>query len=700
MRSLNFRILFVTVGTALLATIVCSAICLYNSKLVADEDARQKLVSTCERDAKDVDSILSRVEVAVDMLADVTKEQIQDVQKFKESEEYVNECTEALKNIAREGAVNTEGAMTYYIRYNPQYTNGTSGLFSSRDSADAEFKELTPTDFSIYEEDDAEHVGWYYIPVKNGKATWMDPYYNSNIDVYMISYVVPIMVDGEALGVVGMDIDFSQVQEIVNRAKSFDSGYAFLVNSENTIVSHKEIEQGTALDTVSTGLAAFVAGEEKEETVSYEYNGQKKEAGAVSIRNGMKFIEVVPYTEVQSNSTRLFYIMLITVGCVAAYAIFVSLIFSRRVIRPIKSLTTIIVNTAALNFIKSEDGDRLMRLKDETGEMARAVQKMRGRLREMVVMIEKAGIQLEGSVEDLNGNMLEVHEICNSNSATTEQLAAAMQQAASATETINQTIGRIRENAQDIESLSGKGAEQSAEVKQRADSMKHTTETAGRRTSEVYEEIRQKTERAIRQAEAVDRINELTQNIIDISSQTNLLALNASIEAARAGEAGKGFAVVATEIGSLANQTQSAVSDIDTILGQVKDAVSNMVACLQHTMEFLEETVLGDYQKLMAVGEKYSEDASAYEAGMTRINKEINVLAEAVSDIYHSMNQLNQTVNESAVGVSDIADKTMTVVQKVGRTEEFMEDSRKSTDDLNYIVQEFNLGEYSEKARG
>ncbi len=54
----------------------------------------------------------------------------------------------------------------------------------------------------------------------------------------------------------------------------------------------------------------------------------------------------------------------------------------------------------------------------------------------------------------------------------------------------------------------------------------------------------------------------------------------------RAGEAGKGFAVVATEIGALATQTQNAVGDIDSIIGEVHNAVSGMVDCLQNAMDF------------------------------------------------------------------------------------------------------------------
>lgn len=693
MKSLKYRVLFVTVGTTIVTTMICGLICLFNSQVVADKDARSQLVSSCEGYGKDIDSMLSQIEVAVDTLADVTKEQIaQDVEQFKDSDEYVDECTESLKGIAKQCAANTQGAMTYYIRYNPEYTQATSGLFSSRESAETEFEDLQPTDFSNYEKDDVEHVGWYYIPVGNKKATWMDPYLNSNIDVYMISYVVPIIIDDEAVGVVGMDINFDEIKSVVESEKSFDSGYTFLVNSENNLMTHPELEQGTALASVSEELADFVADNEEGSTKNYHYNGAKKVAGFVTLKNGMRLVEVVPYAEVQSNCRKLFCIMLVAVGIAILYSIGASLIFSVRLIRPIRSLTSIIVSTASLNFVMSEDMEKLVKAKDETGEMARAVQRMRKKLREMVSMIDHAGQQMERNVIDLNGNMFEVSDICNGNSATTEQLAAAMQQAASATETIHQTIGMIQERAHDIEELSKQGAEKSVEVKKRADDMKHTTELADQRTTDMYAEIKEKTEYAVKQAEAVEKINELTRNIMDISSQTNLLALNASIEAARAGEAGKGFAVVASEIGSLASQTQNAVADIDGIIGQVNHAVDNMVECLQHTMNFLGETVLGDYQELTTVGEKYAEDADTYEVGMTKINEAVNVLADAISEISHSMSEINQTVNESATGVSDIADKTMEVVRKVEETEVFMKESKESSDNLNYIVSEFELG--------
>lgn len=161
---------------------------------------------------------------------------------------------EKLKKVALACANNADGALTYYIRYNTELAYGTSGILGTRNDTDSQFTLVTPTDFSIYEKDDLEHVGWYYIPMNNGEATWMDPYYNSNIDVYMISYVVPIYKNGVSIGIVGMDIEFTLIEDRVNEALSYDTGYGFLVNSQNSIMCHPTAEYGTPLEDISSNL--------------------------------------------------------------------------------------------------------------------------------------------------------------------------------------------------------------------------------------------------------------------------------------------------------------------------------------------------------------------------------------------------------------------------------------------------------------
>lgn len=691
MKSLKVKVLLIVVGSVLISTLICGAVSMYNSLTVAGDDAQQKLMDVAKENGLKLDNTLEQIETSVNTLANMTIRTIEDVDRFQKDADYVEECTDKLKDIALESAKNTQGALTYYIRYNPDFTEATSGIFASRDGADAEFQSLTPTDFSSYDKDDLEHVGWYYIPVNNGKPTWMDPYLNSNINVYMISYVVPIMIDDIQVGIVGMDIDFNEMKTQAANSKSFESGYGFLVNSENKIMSHSDFKYGTDVSDYSKELADYLSAGKNDAVGKYSYNGKSESAEFATLKNGMKLVVSAPSSELEQSSRTLIIWIAIAMLLSVLYGLVVAIIFSNNLVNPIRRLTGIVEDTAELNFKANPYSDKLVKIKDETGDMARAVRKMRKKLREMVNLIETTGMTLGDNVQDLNENMTVVGDICNNNSATAEELAANMEEAASATDTVKQAIERVNANAKDIEHLSEQGAENSLQVKERAVSLKEMTAEVSDSANSMYEGVWANSKEALDKAQAVERINELTQNIMEISTQTNLLALNASIEAARAGEAGKGFAVVATEIGKLASQTQDAVEDINEIIGQVNSAVEGLTGCLDETMTFLDKTVRENFASFREIGENYDDDASTYQAGMEQINEAVKELVTAIAEIAFSTQEINTTVGESAAGVSDIAGKTSEMVQKIQSTDVFMRDSKRSADDLNGIVSEFEL---------
>lgn len=698
MKSLKAKIISLIVVCTVLASLIAGTMSLYNSAKIANADSEEKLQQTAQLYGKDIDARLSKVEHEINTLADVTVRNIGDFGQFQTDPEYVRDCTRQVESFALESAANTEGVLTYYIQYNPEIeaVSGT-GVYATRASESEDFRQRGVRELVSYAKEDTEHTGWYYTAVNAGKAVWMDPYANTDMDTNVISYVVPLTVSGVSVGVVGMDVSLDELKQISNRVKCYDGGYGFLVDSENRLLTHPKETYGDSLEKCDAGLASYVASGRNETIKSYSYGGESKEAAYVTLTNGMKLVVTAPLSEIRANSTQLFYLMLAGTAAAVVIAVVIAFIFSIRIVRPIKHLTEIVSDTAALNFAKNPKSMKLVKMKDETGNMARAVQKMRSRLREMVALIDRAGLSLDGNVTTLNTNVGEVTDLCSNNSATTEQLAAAMEEAASATDNVNIAVHTVNTNAKNIEELSKKGTANSQLVKERADSLKKTTQEAAELTTSMYEDVRTKTRVAMEQAKAVEKINELTRNIMEISDQTNLLALNASIEAVRAGEAGKGFAVVASEIGALANQTQETVGDIDGIISQVNRAVDNMVACMDDTIDFLEKTVLRDYNSFMEVGENYSEDASNYEQGMVDISEAVQALVSAIADISFSIREINDTVNESAVGVTEIADKTSEMVQKLGATESFVKDSKTSAEDLNQIVREFDLGEYREQ---
>ena len=189
--------------------------------------------------------------------------------------------------------------MTFYIRFNPQITPPTSGVFYSKSDEKSNFEKLVPTDFSKYDPSDTEHVGWYYIPVNAKKPTWLDPYLNSNINVYMVSYVVPIFKDGKSIGIVGMDIDFKNIQNIIKNTKVYDSGYAFLLNRKYDIMSHPELNIKDNLATIDNGSMKILTDEmsknsSSDKQFSYTYKGISKNLNYNNLSNGWIFALTAP----------------------------------------------------------------------------------------------------------------------------------------------------------------------------------------------------------------------------------------------------------------------------------------------------------------------------------------------------------------------------------------------------------------------
>lgn len=474
-----------------------------------------------------------------------------------------------------------------------------------------------------------------------------------------------------------------------------DSSYSYLVARDSTMLYHptqEKIGQSVENEAVKQILAELDRGVVPEpDVITYNFKGVLKYAAFEVLDNQCILVMTADENDILRGVTEVRRRLIGSGAVLVAVGLVLSLAVVGYMLKALDLITCVINDTSKFNFKKNPAGVRILKKKDEIGLMGRAISDMRTNLCTMVSNIEGVSVQITGNVNEVKAISAEINSKCSDNSTTTQLLAAGMEETATATETINGNIGHIKKEAEQIRNLATEGEHLASEVKMRAEGLKATTTEAMDRTTKMYQSISEKTEQAIRGSKAVEKINELTNAIMEISSQTSLLALNASIEAARAGEAGRGFAVVATEIGSLANQTTETVGSINAIVADINQAVSTLAQSLRDTVDFLDKIVLKDYEQFAEVGEHYYNDSEGYSSGMSTIEKSVIKLTDTIAEIADALDGINTTVSNSTVSVTDIATKTTNVVEQTVQNNELVENCIETVDMLNQIAAMFQI---------
>ena len=258
-------------------------------------------------------------------------------------------------------------------------------------------------------------------------------------------------------------------------------------------------------------------------------------------------------------------------------------------------------------------------------------------------------------------------------SALMQELSATMEEIASSATTVNSNVAEIEAEVDGIAEATQEMNEYVSRMQARAEELKNTAVSNRENTSSMIAEIIENLKTAIEESRSVERVNELTSEILSVSSQTNLLALNASIEAARAGEAGKGFAVVADEIQKLANSTRETANNIQTINGLVTQAVNKLARNSNAIVEYIDETIMPDYAGFVDTGVQYSNDAAFVNETMDQFEKKAVNLHRIMQETAESIKGISRAIEESTNSVGNAANNTTVLVQNIDTVNAEME---------------------------
>ncbi|MBO7362382.1 MAG: methyl-accepting chemotaxis protein [Lachnospiraceae bacterium] len=477
-----------------------------------------------------------------------------------------------------------------------------------------------------------------------------------------------------------------------------DGSYAYMVSADGTTLYHPSGERiGNPVENEAVkGLTARLASGEKPSSIGagsvvYEFKGSDKFAGYAFTEGGNIVVVTGDYDLVMKPVKTMRNRMIgASAGLLVTFLIVFFFIITL-ILKPIGTLIEIIDATASFNLRHNPKSGALLKRKDEFGLISASIGNMRASLREIVDDIGSAAEEIDANVTELDETAEVVNSMCTDNSATTQEMAASMQECANSADHMNTDIANIRNALHQIEMQTNDGFTVSDEIMERATQLRDTTDKSSDTTGGIFADVKARSARAIEDSKVVERINELTGAIMAISSQTSLLALNASIEAARAGEAGRGFAVVATEIGNLADQTSRSVGDINGIVAEVNVAVSQMQSCLEEMGDFLENTVLKNFDSIKDVGFRYQDDADIFKDCMSSIKNSVDELTETMAGMADLVASISGAVGESAEGVSDIAGKTTDIVQGMSDTGIKVGQCREYVGKLREVISRFEL---------
>ncbi len=319
--------------------------------------------------------------------------------------------------------------------------------------------------------------------------------------------------------------------------------------------------------------------------------------------------------------------------------------------------------------IEAGKGDLTKRIevkgKDEIAQMGNGINVFIKSLQGIMKKITNSSNALDKMVN-------EVQESVSSVNLNACDISAGMQELSSSMEEVSATVFTINNNANTIVSHVKELADASKDLSSYADGMKkraaHIEQDAVANkndASNVVSGILESLQKAVDDSKSVERVGDLTEEILSISSQTNLLALNASIEAARAGEAGKGFAVVADEIRQLADSSRETAGNIQNINNMVIAAVKELVRNSDIIIKYLQESVLPAYDNFLSGGEQYKKDSSHVDHIVMKFSEMSVNLDKLMSEISEAMSGIATAVDESANAVTTAATNTGDLVREI-----------------------------------
>ncbi len=350
----------------------------------------------------------------------------------------------------------------------------------------------------------------------------------------------------------------------------------------------------------------------------------------------------------------------VVVVLLVVMAVLILFIANRIIVVPIQKIAQVINGMIeAIHNNKGNLNERVpVQTKDEIATLARGVNEFLDILQGVIDGVISCSEEINRQQMNVNEVVEETNRSANDTSATMEELAASMEE-------VSATVGYVSDSTREAEASVGEmvdravnGTKFAEEIRSRAEELRKLAQGSRASADSMIKEFDVSLNASIEDSRQIEKIGNLTSDILGIASKTNLLALNASIEAARAGEAGKGFAVVADEIRQLADNSKETAGNIQQISESVVAAVITLAENAGNLVKFINDRVMPDYEILENTGEQYLNDSITVDQMMSEMRDSMENIGSMMRTVAESNVNISNNVKESAQGVGGVVDNT------------------------------------------
>ena len=490
---------------------------------------------------------------------------------------------------------------------------------------------------------------WYLCAKDNKKPCAMEPYMYEIEEGYselMTSLTVPILINNQFRGVVGVDVNLPKFQTLTEElSQSLFSGAAkvTLLSESGLIVGSSHYFEHTARplkEALPDNASVYMKLSDDNNILATENDFViSKSINIVASGSQWKFIIELPkkialarasalVSELEDSFTSINTQQIVLAVIVTLIAIFIMTLIIKSIVQPLYELRTRIDNLA------SADGDLTQQLKLEThaelialsGGFNLFLQKLRDMINE-----------LKNVSHEVRDSSVTSEKISRATNQQTSQQQLEISSVVTATNEMSATSHEVARLAQST----ADGAKKSQDIIQKSQAALSTAVDGVRNLANDMGDASKSI------SQVADRSKDITR-IIDvikaIAEQTNLLALNAAIEAARAGEQGRGFAVVADEVRSLASKTQNSTDEINSMIQSLQLEVSKAVTIIDNSTNKAEESVKQTHQAFTSLSE------------VVETTNSINDNADQVAAAAEEQSQVAEEINKNLTIIGDAAD--------------------------------------------